>query len=342
MEINEELQQLEETLQELRGEIKALKILRDGKYLTTVYPEELSGWDIEEWLKERFGGGKYTIQLIRKDGKFGKSYTFLIEGRPKEPIDEKAADPAIAVLLEQLRELREELKRKEKGDADVVKYLVELEREQAKEFRELLLALLRQEKREKSLVDRLLENPQILLSLGSGLWKLLEKALAKRDELIELLRVAKDDPELKTLVADALSAKYGANKGILDALLNNPDLIQRFLSTLEGLLQRRRALPQKQQPREVESQEVEMNPIQVYLKLLESLQRGSSAQEVWETLAEAEKEYLREYLAQTGIETAEELAGVLKASGVPKEYVELIKANKDVVDEFLYLVRAGN
>jgi len=351
MEVKEELNQLEEALENLRGEIKALKILRDGKYLTTVYPEELEGWDIQEWLKERFGGGKYTIQLIKKDGRFGKSFTFLIEGRPKEPLEEKVQDPAVAVLLEQIRELKEELKRRESTDGNILKYLIELEKEQVRQYRELLISLTKQEKREGGLLEKLLQNPQSLVALGTlgkELWKLVGKTFTKKDDLIELVKIAKDDPELKGLIADALSAKYGSGKGLLDALLNNPDLIRRFLSTLEGLLQRRQALPgtisQKEtpQPQPQEVQEVEMNPLQVYLKLLNALQEGKSAKEVWETLAEVEKEYLREYLAQTGIETAEELAGVLKASGVPKEYVELIKANKDVVDEFLSLVKAEN
>ncbi len=363
MEVKEELNQLEEALESLRGEIKALKILRDGKYLATVYPEELEGWDIQEWLKKKFGGGKYTVQLIKKDGRFGKSFTFLIEGRPKEPVEEKVQDPAVAVLLEQIRELKEELRRREGGGEDLIRHLVELEKEQIKEYRELLLNLLKQEKKESSLLEKLLQNPQLLLTLGSGLWKLLEKALTKKDELIELIKVAKDDPELKGLIGDVLSAKYGASRGLLDTLLNNPELIQRFLSTLEGLLRKRSSnwssnrLDDGHLKSSNESSNGNLkgnltgeegnltessNPMEVYLRLLQMLMEGKEARAIWNSLKDNERAYLREYIVQTGLETADELIGVLKASGLPREYIDLLKGKKAVVDELISIVKTEN
>ena len=64
----EELISLEEFLEQQRGEIKSIKITRDGKYLTSVLPEELKGWDIQEWLKRGSGAVNTRCRYRRKTG----------------------------------------------------------------------------------------------------------------------------------------------------------------------------------------------------------------------------------------------------------------------------------
>jgi len=339
----EEFETLEGALELLRGDIKAIKIMRDGKYLTTVYPEELQGWDIQEWLKERYGGGKYTLQLIKKDGKFGKSFTFIIEGRPKEISEEKPVDPTVYVLLEQIKELKEELRKKgTENSGDVFKYLLEIEKENRKEMFQLFLELMKKEEKKSGLLESFLKeairNPQVLITIGGGLWKVLEKGLIKRDELIDLIKIAKDDPELKSVISEAVSAKYGGNKSLLEAIFENPEIINKFLDTLNRLLiakKQGKPLP----PKEVK-EDPQMNPLQVYSKLLSLLAKGKETREIYNALTEHERAYLRGYLTSTGIETAEELIGVLKASEVPQEYIAILKENKEKVNEFIGLILA--
>ncbi len=363
----EEFESLEETLQALRGEIKAIKIMRDGKYLTTIYPEELQGWDIQEWLKEKFGGGKYTLQLIKKDGKFGKSYTFIIEGKPKEPEEETVKDPTVLFLLNEIKELKEELRKKETtNNGDMFKYLLELEKENRKETFQLMLELMKNKEEKKSslleeFIKGIVKNPSVLAGLGAGAWKLLEKILAKRDELIELVRIAKDDPELKSVISDVLSAKYGGNKSFLEAIIENPETINKFLETLNNLLATRQVsnrvsnsvsnqldtvsnqyLPEVSNQVSNHQEVVEVNPMNVYMKLFNLLAQGKNAKEIYDSLTDSELDYLIQYLEATGIETVDELIGVLKASGIPKEYIEVIKGNKAVVEEFFKLLFTEN
>ncbi len=364
MEPMNELVSLEEFLEEQRGEIKSIKITRDGKYLTSVLPEELKGWDIQEWLKEKYGGGKYTVQIQKKDGKFGKSFTFLIEGRPKEPDEELKGSPEVVFLMQEIRELKEELRRKDTGGEGIFKYLLELEKMNRKENFEMFMKMLELQNKKSSpleeLIKGLLKNPTVLMALGSGAWKVIKELMNRKDELVELVKVAKDDPELKGIIGELLGAKFGVNKGFLDSILENPELINKVLDTVNKALSIRaehgthKALSyMKEEVKQLRGAEVDSeieevsnqisNPLEVYLKLLRLAEEGKTSEEIYEELSEEEREYLIDYLTSTGIENAGELIGVLKASGVPREYIEVVRKHQNKLDELIgILLRDGN
>ena len=355
----EEFISLEEFLEEQRGEIKSIKITRDGKYLTSVLPEELRGWDIQEWLKERFGGGKYTVQIQKKNGKFGKSFTFLIEGRPKEPEEELRGSPEIVFLMQEIKELREEIRRKETGGGDFFKYLLEMEKMNRKESFEMFMKMMELQNKKSSpleeLIKGLLKNPSVLMALGSGAWKVIKEIISRKDDLVELVKVAKDDPELKGVIGELLGAKFGINKGVLDTLLENPELINKVLDTVNRALSLKQSegtqkaldyMREEVKQLKGESQEQvansELNPLEVYLKLLRLAEEGKTSEEIYRELTEEEKRYLTEYLTTTGIENTDELIGVLKASGVPREYIEIVRKHEEKLDELIGLLIGEN
>jgi len=356
---------LEEALEVLRGDIKAIKVLRDGKYLASVYPEEVEGWDIQEWLKERYGGGKYTLQIIKKDGKFGKSFTFMIEGKPKEV--SKILNPDTAILVESLRELKDEIKRLKGGsEVDIFKYLLETEKQNRDEIFKLFLELIknREEKRSsfiENLIKEAIKNPQLIGAIGTGIYKLFKTLMAKKDELVELLKIAKDDPELKNVISEVLSAKYGVKGDFLSNILENKELINKFFDTLNNLLSKKEVSNQASNQyitpvsnslfnqldngnltsnltdnlTEEEGETGEGDILKVLLKVFSFLTQNLLSGEILQNLSEAEKITLKEYLSETGIENSSELIGVLKASGIPKEYIELLKEKKAVIDEII-------
>ena len=356
---------LEEAFEVLRGDIKAIKVLRDGKYLASVYPEEVEGWDIQEWLKERYGGGKYTLQIIKKDGKFGKSFTFMIEGKPKEV--SKILNPDTAILVESLRELKDEIKRLKGGsEVDIFKYLLETEKQNRDEIFKLFLELIknREEKRSsfiENLIKEAIKNPQLIGAIGTGIYKLFKTLMAKKDELVELLKIAKDDPELKNVISEVLSAKYGVKGDFLSNILENKELINKFFDTLNNLLSKKEVSNQASNQyitpvsnslfnqldngnltsnltdnlTEEEGETGEGDILKVLLKVFSFLTQNLLSGEILQNLSEAEKITLKEYLSETGIENSSELIGVLKASGIPKEYIELLKEKKAVIDEII-------
>ncbi|RUM29842.1 MAG: hypothetical protein DSY42_05680 [Aquifex sp.] len=376
----EEFESLEEALEVLRGDVKAIKILRDGKYLATVYPEEIEGWDIQEWLKEKYGGGKYTLQLIKKDGKFGKSFTFMIEGKPKEVSEISHSDPAISVLVEQLKELKEEIRRlKGKEEGDIFKYLLEMEKQNRDEIFKLFLELIKSKEEKRSsfiegLLKEAIKNPQLIGAIGTGVYKLIKTLMAKKDDLVELIKIAKDDPELKGVISEVLSAKYGVKGDFLSAIFENPELINKFLDTLNNLLSKRQVsnrvsnqyltpvsnsvsnqldygptgnltdnltqssndnLTGNLTEEEGEGEIEEGSILGVLLKVFNLLAQNLGSEEILKNLSETEKITLKEYLSETGIENSIELIGVLKASGIPKEYIEPLKEKKTVIDEII-------
>ncbi len=375
--MSEELINLEETLEALRGDIKAIKILRDGRYLSTVYPEEIEGYDIQEWLKERYGGGKYTLQLIKKDGKFGKSFTFMIEGKPKEVSEVSHSDPAISILVEQLRELKDEIKRlKGNSEGDIFKYLLEIEKQNRDEIFKLLIELMKNKEEKRSsflegLLKEAIKNPQLIGAIGMGVYKLVKTLMAKKDDLVELIKIAKDDPELKAVISDVLSAKYGTNKSFLDVIVENPEVLNRVLDTVNRILKGRldteldtkvryqldtrnerldtvsnpdgqvsnqyltEASNRVSNQLDTEVSNEELNAMEVLLKVFNLISQDLNDEKILNALSEREVYVLRDFISETGIENAEELIGILKASGVPGEYIATLKEKKELINNLI-------
>jgi len=198
----------EEVFKALRGEISRITIMRDGKVLDRALPEEVDD-DIVFWVKEKYGGGKYQLILFGKDGRVKKRLSFAVDGPPKLPKEQGSEESGLVELLSRLIEKMEEKRNSGSEMAMVFQMMMQMQQQNM----QMLVELLRNEKREKGglegILEKLLSNPKVLFAAGGGIWKLLQKALSNKNELLELLKVAKDDPEIKQLAVEVIGAKYG-------------------------------------------------------------------------------------------------------------------------------------
>jgi hypothetical protein len=243
----------------------------------------------------------------------------------------------------------------------------------------MIIELLKNERRKEkgsleSLIDKVLSNPQVLLAAGGGMWKLLQKAIANKNELLELIKVAKDDPELKELAIQAVGAKYGGGGGIIDRILSNPELLNKTLEIVNKALTIREAgqnpIPTvKRELRkmarngqqikqsttvvdtavdsgkinEVRGEEVSVVGVQEVValgtKILDLAEKGANAGQIWDSLSDREVDVLVALIEQYGIEDSEGLVKLLEELPVPRftvaGYIDAVKRHKAVIDELL-------
>ncbi len=344
----------ESVFQELRGEISRITILRDGNVLDRVYPEQVDD-DVVFWVKDRYGGGRYNLILFGKDGKIRKRLSFVIDGPPKHPGEEKGEEGTLK-LVEKLIEKLEEKKGSSPGEFTAVfQMMMQMQQQQF----QLLLQTLKPERRESSFVerfiDKVLSNPAVLMSAGGGLWKLLQKALSNKNELLELIKVAKADPELKELAIQAVGAKYGAGGGIIDRILSNPELLNRTLEIVNKALTIREAgqnpipavkkelrelagAPRKEvtvsgigsspvsNPQSTQASSVEngaevvsvQEVIAIGTKVLDMAEKGLNAGQIWDSLSDREVDVLIAVMEEYNIKDADGLVRFLEGLPVPR------------------------
>ena len=345
----------ENVFNELRGEITRITILRNGSVLDRVYPEQIDD-DIVFWVKEKYGGGKYNLILFGKDGKVKKRLSFVIDGAPKYPEGEDKREEGALQLVEKLIEKLEEKRSSSPELATVFQMMLEMQRENTR----MMIELLKNERpKEKgfieNLVDKVLSNPQVLIAAGGGVWKLVQKAIANKNELLELIKVAKDDPELKELAIQAVGAKYGGGGGIIDRILSNPELLNKTLEIVNKALTIREAgqnpIPTvKSELRklarngqtglirqstavvdtpvdsgrinEVRGEEVSVVGVQEVValgtKILDLAERGANAGKIWDSLTDKEIDILVALTEQYGIKDSEGLVRLLEELPVPR------------------------
>ncbi|WP_456484782.1 hypothetical protein [Desulfurobacterium sp.] len=349
-----DLQPAAQAFEELRGELGRLGVWRNGSYLGKHLPEEVNG-DIIEWIKETYGGGRYQVVLYGTDGKVKKRLSFSVAGEPKEPGEKRESTNGTIDLL---RELIEKLEEKKSGGADTVTLFQMMMQMQQQQF-QLLLQTLKPERKESSLlekfIDKVLANPAVLMSAGAGAWKLLQKALSNRNELLELIKVAKADPELKELAIQAVGAKYGAGVGIIDRILSNPELLNRTLEIVNKALTIREAgqnpipavkrelrelagaprkevtvygggsstvgNPQSTPPKSVENREEVVSVqevIAIGTKILDMAERGLNAGQIWDSLSDAEVDVLIAVMEEYNVKDADGLVRFLEGLPVPR------------------------
>lgn len=358
-----DLQPAAQAFEELRGELGRLGVWRNGSYLGKHLPEEVNG-DIIEWIKETYGGGRYQVVLYGTDGKVKKRLSFSVAGEPKEPGERKEHTDG---TIELLRELIEKLEEKKSGGADTVALFQMMMQMQQQQF-QLLLQTLKGEKRENFIdkfIDKVLSNPAVLMSAGGAIWKLARKALSNKNELLELIRVAKDDPELKEMAVSILGSKYGASAGILDKIVSNPEILSKTLEIVNKALTARAAgmnpVPiMKKEIRklstavgktkgaefrdkpEMRGESVSMGIqeiVAVGTRILDMAENGKSAIEIWDSMNDEEIDILVSLVDEYGMKTADDMVSVLEGLPVPKftiaGYVEAIKRHRQVVDELL-------
>ncbi|SNR83210.1 hypothetical protein [Desulfurobacterium atlanticum] len=359
-----DLQPAIQAFEELRGEIGRLGIWRNGSYLGKHLPEEVSG-DIIEWIKETYGGGRYQVVLYGTDGKVKKRLSFSVAGEPKEPGEKKEGSDG---TIELLRELIEKLEDRKSGGTDTVALFQMMLQMQQQQF-QLLLQTLKGEKRESSFidkfVDKVLSNPAVLMSAGGAVWKLLQKAISSKNELLELIRVAKDDPELKELAVQAVGAKYGGAGGLIDKVLSNPELLNKTLEIVNKALsvkaagrnpvpvikkEIRKLSPSVDKPVEKSTNmgEVVNNGqngigiqeiVAVGTRILQMAESGRSAVEIWNSLSDEEIDIFVTLVDGYGMKTADDMVKVLEGLPVPRftiaGYIEAINRHKQVVNELI-------
>jgi hypothetical protein len=361
----------EEVFKALRGEISRITIMRDGKVLDRALPEEVDD-DIVFWVREKYGGGKYQLILFGKDGRVKKRLSFAVDGPPKLPKEQGSEESGLVELLSRLIEKMEEKRNSGSEMAMVFQMMMQMQQQNM----QMLVELLRNEKREKGglegILEKLLSNPKVLFAAGGGIWKLLQKALSNKNELLELLKVAKDDPEIKQLAVEVIGAKYGGG-GIIDRLLSNPELLNKTLEIVNKALVIRQAgrnpIPEVKrelrkmagkevtsrqsttvvdtavdsEKNEVRGEEVSVVSVQEIIalgtKILDLAEKGANAGQIWDSLSDREIDVLAALMEQYGIKDSEGLVRLLEELPVPRftvaGYIEAIRRHKAVIDELL-------
>jgi len=104
------------------------------------------------------------------------------------------------------------------------------------------------------IIEKILNKPEMLITISGPLFKFLKNTFSKKDELIELIRLAKDDAELKEVALELVSAKYGGSGNFLDKLLSNPEILSRTLEIVNKVLK------SKNLPPISESENINPNP----------------------------------------------------------------------------------
>jgi hypothetical protein len=356
-----DLQTLEETLKELRGEIRKIILLKNGKIIAKALPEEI-GEDIIEWI-QNFGEGNYQV-VIYGDKGIKKKMSFKIgtgEGTMNKEIME-----SIKQLNEKLNKLEEKLNRKE-NDNNSPHWIIEKVIEMQKEQFELLIR--KNPKKESSFFEtalqKLASKPELLLTIGSGAWKLIQKAISgNKNELIEIIKLAKDDPEIKEIATKIVSAKYGTEKGgILDQLISNPEIINKTLEIINRTLEKRNNIlvkpppsplkpninpsqPSSQAKQITPTREVRMDELIVIATgILEAVEQGLEGEEIIRTLDDDTYDLLSAVIEEYDIKTHQDIANIIRELQIPsflkRSYLTVIQTNSDKIDEILELLRSS-
>jgi len=356
-----------EVFDELRGDISTVDIYRNGAIVDKVRPEEVNG-DLVLWIKEKYGGGSYTVVLRGKDGKFKKRLSFKIEGKPKtEEEKETGKEPALQ-LIEKLIEKLEE-KKNDSTNLATFQMMMEMQRQNFQMMLEMMkgqMEVLKNQGRERGIFESALEkvfsNPEVLLAAGGGAWKLLSKILSKKDEVIELVKLAKDDPELKELAVSILGAKYGGTGGILERVLSNPEILTKTLEIINKSLEAKtlgqnpttvmkrelqkispqpitqNSQQQAETPEEVSVQEI----IAVGTKILSLADEGKTSEEIVNALSQKEIDILLHIIEKYDVNNHERLIEILGNLPVPSfaisGYIDAIKKHSEVIDQIFSII----
>jgi len=204
------------------------------------------------------------------------------------------------------------------------------------------------------IIEKILNKPEMLITISGPLFKFLKNTFSKKDELIELIRLAKDDAELKEVALELVSAKYGGSGNFLDKLLSNPEILSRTLEIVNKVLKSKNLPPISESeninpnPSNTET-EIEMeekgvgNILEIANNILEAFEeQKKSPEEVYQLLKPSEKEGLKILCMEYGVENAKELLELIASIPAPKfllqGYLEGIKKHKEKVNLLLKLL----
>jgi len=270
----EKTETLEDRLQELKKAFRGKSISNykvviyyNDQFLETVPAVDVDFEDIESWLKNRYGGGSFAVE-VRKNGAIfiHRNYMrFNILGQPKIKTEQNNAsgDPVYSLLGETLSKVVnkiEQLESKVSGNNDT-NYMIsfmQLMMEQNKANQQMMLELLKlnqqQPHREKSFIEKLLEQLTIdkIMLLGSSVFPAVKEFfsnLSGGSLLKELAPLLEKNPNLLEKV---IAKELGINEGnILDTILSDPQFLTKTLEVINGIISRPQvvvknpALPEK-------------------------------------------------------------------------------------------------
>ncbi|NPA52676.1 MAG: hypothetical protein GXO22_07255 [Aquificae bacterium] len=270
----EKTETLEDRLSELKKAFRGKSISNykvviyyNDQFLETVPAVDVDFEDIESWLKNRYGGGSFAVE-VRKNGAIfiHRNYMrFNILGQPKIKTEQNNAsgDPVYSLLGETLSKVVnkiEQLENKISGNNDT-NYMIsfmQLMMEQNKANQQMMLELLKlnqqQPHREKSFIEKLFEQLTIdkIMLLGSSVYPAIKEFfsnLSGGSLLKDLAPVLEKNPNLLEKV---IAKELGINEGnILDTILSDPQLLTKTLEVINGIIARPQvvvknpALPEK-------------------------------------------------------------------------------------------------
>ncbi len=264
----EKIRTIEDRLSELKKAFKGksisdfkVVIYYNDQFLETVPAVDVNFESIEEWLKNKYGGGTYSVE-VRKNGAIfiHRNYMrFNIIGEPKfakSNKDSSSTDPVYSLLGDTLSKVVnkiEQLENKVSGNNNDNNYMIsfmQLMMEQNKANQQMMLELMKlnqnQPQREKSFIEKLFEGltldkvmviaPTVLpavkeffsnISGGNGL-KAILPALEKNPDLLE------------KVIAKELGIDRKGN--VLDIVLSNPELLGKTLEVVNSVLAGRQPL----------------------------------------------------------------------------------------------------
>jgi exonuclease VII large subunit len=254
----EKVKTVEDRLTELKKALKGksihdfkVVIYYNDKYLETVPAVDVDFENLEEWLKNRHGGGTFAVE-VRKNGSIfiHRNYlrfTILGESKINPSTDKGFNDPVYSLMADTLSKVANKIEQLEvrlsnQNNENYMISFMQLMMEQNKANQQMMLELLKlnqQTNREKSFIEKLIEGLTIdkLVVLGSSVFPAVKEFFANisgGSVITKLAPVLEKNPHLLEKV---IARELGINEGnIIETILSDPELLKKTLEVVNNLL----------------------------------------------------------------------------------------------------------
>jgi len=269
----EKVKTIEDRLLELKKAFKGksisdfkVVIYYNDRFLETVPAVDVDFENIEEWLKNRYGGGSFSVE-VRKNGTIfiHRNYMrFNILGESKiQPSQTQTitspSDPVYSLLGDTLSKVVNKIEQLEykmsgQNENSYMISFMQLMMEQNKANQQMMLELLKlnqQPQREKSFIEKLFEGLTIdkLMLLGSTALPAVKEFfinLSGGSILTKLAPVLEKNPNLLEKV---IAKELGINEGnIIETVLSDPQLLTKTLEVVNNILQKPQVIVKNPSP----------------------------------------------------------------------------------------------
>ena len=297
----EKIKTIEDRLSELKKALKGksisdfkVVIYYNDRYLETVPAVDVDFENLEEWLKNRYGGGSFSVE-VRKNGTIfiHRNYMrFNILGEPKIQTNQTVpttnpTDPIYNLLGEALTKIVNKVENLEsklsgQNENNYMISFMQLMMEQNKANQQMMLELLKlnqQPNREKSFIEKLFEGLTIdkLMLLGSTALPAVKEFFANLSGGSVLTKLAPVLEKNPNLLEKVIAKKLGINEGnIIETVLSDPQLLTKTLEVVNNILQKPQVIvknpapqlpqptqefqPIKEEPKKVQMVEIPQEP----------------------------------------------------------------------------------